>query len=262
MPLPDSNIHPTATGLAKETVDAHQEKQDLVLWSGWFCPFNQRIWMALEERKIPYQYHEVNPYKKEKAFLDLNPLGLVPTIEIKTPNGSKALYESDVVVEYLEELYPASDEHPSIFPADPYEKSWARLNIQHVGKKILPAYFSLQQSQDTSDQDTARTALYAALRTFAQRVKGPYFAGEQWTAVDMSLAPFVRRFYNLEKYRGLDEKEVGDGWLEYRERILARDSLKRTSSEDKYYAELLERYLKNEAQSEVAKATRSGKALP
>lgn len=25
-----------------------------------FCPFNQRIWMALEERNISYQYHEVN----------------------------------------------------------------------------------------------------------------------------------------------------------------------------------------------------------
>ncbi|AFR98466.2 glutathione S-transferase [Cryptococcus neoformans var. grubii H99] len=262
MPMPDEHIHPTATGLAKKIVDAHQDPQDLVFWSGWFCPFNQRIWIALEERKIPYQYHEVNPYKKEETFLKLNPLGLVPTLEIKTAQGSKALYESDVLAEFLEDLYPPSEEHPSIFPSDPYEKSWVRLNIQHVSKKIIPNYFKLQQSQTESDQDAARKELISALRTYAKRIKGPYFAGEQWTAVDGALAPFVERLYILEKHRNFDEKEVGDGWWEYRERLMARDSLKNTSSEEQYYEEILGRYLRNEAQSEVAKATRAGQSLP
>ncbi|WRT64418.1 uncharacterized protein IL334_001350 [Kwoniella shivajii] len=264
MPHPDEKVHPAATGLAKDTVDKHQDDADLVFWSGWFCPFNQRIWMALEERKISYKYQEVNPYKKEKHFLDLNPLGLVPTLEIKSEGDSqnKALYESDVLVEFLEDLYPASEEHPSIFPQDTYEKSWARLNVQHITKKIIPAYFKLQQFQDSSDQEKAREELYSGLRTLAERVKRPYFAGEQFTAVDMSIAPFVRRFYNLVEYRDLDESKVGNGWLEYREKLLDRESLKDTSSEDKYYAELLSRYLKNEAQSEVAKSTRGGQSLP
>ncbi|WWC58881.1 uncharacterized protein I303_101426 [Kwoniella dejecticola CBS 10117] len=263
MPMPDENIHSVATGLAKQTVDKHQKEEALIFWSGWFCPFNQRIWMALEERKIPYQYHEVNPYKKEKHFLDLNPLGLVPTIEIKSKDGkSKALYESDVLVEYIEDLYPGSDEHPSIYPSDTYEKSWVRLNVQHVTKKILPAYFKLQQFQDPSDQSKAREELYAGLRTLAQRVKGPYFAGEQFTAVDLAIAPFVRRFYNLVEHRALDEGQVGHGWLEYRGTLMDRESLKNTSSEDEYYTELLGRYLRNEAQSEVAKATRGGQGLP
>ncbi|KAK8866183.1 hypothetical protein IAR55_001334 [Kwoniella newhampshirensis] len=262
MPMPDESVHPEATGLAKHTVDAHQKEEGIVFWSGWFCPFNQRIWMALEERKIPYRYHEVNPYKKEQKFLRLNPLGLVPTLEIKTSQGSKALYESDVLVEYLEDLYPASDEHPSIFPSDPYEKSWARLNVQHVTKKILPQYFKLQQSQDAPSQSSALQALYDGLRTLSSRVKGPYFAGEQFTAVDMSLAPFVRRFYILEEYRAFDHKAVGEGWEGYKDRLLARDSLKNTSSDDEHYFELLQRYLKNEAQSEVAKATRGGQSLP
>ena len=36
-----------------------------------FCPFVQRTWIALEEKGIPYQYKEVNPYKKEKHFLGM-----------------------------------------------------------------------------------------------------------------------------------------------------------------------------------------------
>ncbi|WVR06126.1 hypothetical protein IAU60_003156 [Kwoniella sp. DSM 27419] len=241
MPHPDEKIHPEATGLAKQTVDKHQDEQGLVFWSGWFCPFNQRVWMALEERKIPYQYHEVNPYKKEKHFLDLNPLGLVPTVEIKSKSdgSSKALYESDVLVEYLEDMFPASDEHP--------------LNVQHISKKIIPAYFKLQQFQDPSDQDKAREELYEQLRTLAKRVKGPYFAGDQFTAVDLSLAPFVRRFYNLVEYRDLDEAKVGEGWQEYSKRLL----------EHQFRGQVLCRAAPaNEAQSEVAKATRGGQSLP
>ena len=36
-----------------------------------FCPFAQRVWIALEEKGIPYEYKEVNPYKKEKHFLGM-----------------------------------------------------------------------------------------------------------------------------------------------------------------------------------------------
>lgn len=91
MAIPDENLYPTATGNAAETVAEHQAKQDLVFYSGWvsfstpsyhdvershanvrliqFCPFNQRVWISLEEKGIPYQYKEVNPYRKEKHFL-------------------------------------------------------------------------------------------------------------------------------------------------------------------------------------------------
>ncbi|RSH92030.1 hypothetical protein EHS25_009401 [Saitozyma podzolica] len=296
MPGPDENVHPEATGEAKKLVDAHQDAQDLVFYSGWFCPFNQRVWMALEERKIPYQYREVNPYKKEAAFLKLNPLGLVPTIEVGQGSG-KGLYESDVLVEFLEDLVPPSDDHPSIYPSGTYEKSWARLNVQHITKKIIPVspptgthtylvlpclhaasdgrktdiaprraqhYFSLQMRQDASGQASAREDLYTGLRTLLEckASGGPYFFGKQWTVVDMSLAPFVRRFYNLEKFRAFKDSEVGNGWEEYKAALLSRESLKATSSLDEYYTELLARYLNNTATSEVAKATRGGHHLP
>jgi len=259
MPTPDKHIHPIATGLAKETVDRHQDEQDIEFWSAWFCPFNQRIWMALEERKVPYHYHEVNPYKKEKDFLRVNPLGLVPAIE---HHGHGTLYESDVLCEYIEDLYPPSKEHPSIFPSGLYEKNWARLNIDHISKKVIPHYFKLQQAQTESDQAAARNDFYSGLRTLAERVKEPYFAGDQWTVVDMSIAPFVRRFVTWAKYRGLQEEDIGEKWMKYRTALMDRDSLKRTTSQDEHYVELIGRYLRNEAQSEVAKATRSGKNLP
>jgi glutathione S-transferase len=66
MSMPDENIHPHATGNAANTVEQHQESSELVFYAGWFCPFVQRSWITLEEKGVPYQYKEVNPYKKEK----------------------------------------------------------------------------------------------------------------------------------------------------------------------------------------------------
>ncbi|KAJ7876127.1 glutathione S-transferase [Mycena olivaceomarginata] len=90
---------PRATDNAILTVETHTEPQELIFYAGWFCPFVQRSWIVLEEKGIPCQYKEVNPYKKEKHFLDINPKGLVPTVEYH----GKALYESLVLCEFFED---------------------------------------------------------------------------------------------------------------------------------------------------------------
>ena len=81
------HIYPEANGPAAQIVKEHKDPQEIVLYAGWvrdsrcgrpmhmligtyqFCPFTQRTWIALEEKGIPYQYKEVNPYKKEDHFL-------------------------------------------------------------------------------------------------------------------------------------------------------------------------------------------------
>ncbi|TKA68408.1 hypothetical protein B0A55_08737, partial [Friedmanniomyces simplex] len=110
---PDSNLFPHATGPAKAIVDAHQAEQPLKLFSSWFCPFVQRAWTVLEEKQIPYQYIEVNPYHKPDSLLKLNPRGLVPTLQY----DNKPLYESTVICEFLEDVYP--DHSPTLLPKDP-----------------------------------------------------------------------------------------------------------------------------------------------
>lgn len=55
MGIPDADIYPTATGRALDTVKAHQDPADVIFYAGWFCPFVQRTWIALEEKGIPYR---------------------------------------------------------------------------------------------------------------------------------------------------------------------------------------------------------------
>ena len=74
---PDADLHPVATGPAINLVEAHKSPAPHILYSGWFCPFVQRSWITLEEKNVPYQYIEINPYNKDPSFLRLNPRGLV-----------------------------------------------------------------------------------------------------------------------------------------------------------------------------------------
>ncbi|KAN0081428.1 Glutathione S-transferase, C-terminal-like protein [Tylopilus felleus] len=254
--LPDEDIHPVATGPAAQTVAEHQDPQDLVFWSGWFCPFNQRVWIALEERGIPYQYKEVNPYKKEPHFLELNPKGLVPTVEYK----GKALYESIVLCEFLEDAYPTYK--PNLLPSDPYERARVRIWIDHVTKNMLPAYQRLLMAQDKDKADAARQDLYDTQRKFAAQVKGPYFLGEDLSLADVMIAPWATRQYIVEQHRGYDKAGAGAEWKAYAERLATRESvLKTTSNADKLQV-IYTRYLRDEAQSEAAKAIRAGKMMP
>jgi len=256
MSVPDQHIHHEATAEAAKTVAKHLDPQELVFYSGWFCPFVQRSWITLEERGIPYQYKEVNPYKKEPHFLAINPKGLVPAVEYK----GKALYESLVICEFLEDAYPSHTPH--LLPEDPYDRAIARIWIDFVGKSFLPAFFRLLQSQEKEKQDEARKDLYAALGQLSSKRKGPYFFGNDFTLVDVAIAPWAARDYILVENRNYKREDVENGWKDWAEALEARDSVKKTTSDKIHYAQIYARYLANEAQSEAAKAIRAGRPIP
>ncbi|EKM53396.1 uncharacterized protein PHACADRAFT_259750 [Phanerochaete carnosa HHB-10118-sp] len=256
MSIPDERIFPHATGTAAKTVEKRQEPQDLVFYSGWFCPFVQRAWIALEERGIPYQYKEVNPYKKERHFLDINPKGLVPAVEYK----GKALYESLVLCEFLEDAYPTYK--PNLLPSDPFERNYARIWLDYISKSIVPAFFRLIQAQTSEKRQEALAEWNKALTQFAEKIKGPYFLGEEFSLVDVAIVPWIVRDYIVAENRGFKRDDVGSKWIEYAARLEKRDSVSKTSSDKEHYAEIYGRYLRDEAQSEAAKATRAGRAIP
>lgn len=47
--------HNHCTGEALQTVQRHAADEDITLFAGCFCPFVQRVWVALEYLGIPYK---------------------------------------------------------------------------------------------------------------------------------------------------------------------------------------------------------------
>ncbi|PIL33460.1 transporter [Ganoderma sinense ZZ0214-1] len=257
MAIPDEDFHPVATGQAAKTVEAHQAPQDVVFYAGWFCPFVQRVWITLEERGIPYQYQEINPYKREAHFLEINPKGLVPAIEHK----GRGLYESLVLCEFLEDAFPDPTNEPHLLPADPIDRGHARIWVDYAAKVVVPAHSRLIQAQGAERQRAALEEYYAALRTFAAQIRGPWFLGEQFSLVDVALAPWMVRDWVVAEHRGFSRAAVGNGWKEYVDRLERRESIVKTTSERQHLEVIYGRYLRDEAQSEQAKAIRAGKTF-
>jgi glutathione S-transferase len=193
----------------------------------------------------------VNPYKKEKHFLAINPRGLVPALEYQ----GKALYESLILCEFLEDAYPSHSPH--LLPVDAYNRARVRIWIDYISKNVLPANIKLIQAQEKEKQDVHRGEIYSALRTYMKEVKGPWFLGDEFSLADVAIAPWVVRDFVMVEHRGFTREAVGRGWAEYAARLESRESVIKTNSDKEYYEEIYDRYLHNESQSEVAKAART-----
>jgi len=257
---PDSRLFPHATGAAEKMVHAHQKEEPLKLYSGWFCPFVQRVLLVLLEKRIPFQYIEVNPYNKPKSLLDLNPRGLVPTLQY----DNKPLYESTVVCEFLEEAYPDTKR---LLPADPYERARTRIWVDFVTSRVIPSFHRFLQYQPKGPEDKGlakvREDFLGQLRLFAGEMDptGPFFLGKELSLIDLIIAPWAVRLWVFDHFKG-GLGTVNDRWDKYVGALEKRETIIETTSEREHYLPIYQRYADDTAQSELAKATREGKGVP
>lgn len=280
MPNPvDTDLEPHTSGRAAEFAAAHSAEHPLKLHGGWFCPFVQRSWVVLHEKEVPHQYVEINPYHKAPEFLALNPRGLVPTLSVPTgANGKehKPLYESCVVCEYLEEAYGDEEKYgPRLLPDDAYEKARCRLWIDHINTKIIPGFYKfIQHTPDKSyTTEDVRKGFLGSIKTLVREMdgSGPWFLGEQFSLVDIMLAPWAKRLFLIDYYKpgglGISDAKKEDGetwerWQTWFDAITARESVQDTWSVDEKYIEAYKRYAEDTTGSEVGQAIRSGTRLP
>lgn len=228
----------------------------------------QRVWAVLEEKKIPYQYIEVNPYHKPASLLSLNPRGLVPTLE----HDGKPLYESTVICEFLEDVYP--NHGLALLPKDPYEKARMRIWCDFVTSRLIPAFHRLLQCQEGGARLEELKGEYAGHIkewTCEMDLSGPYFMGGEPTLVDFIYAPWAMRAWVLNHFKGGDDVGFGAGdpdqpiWNRYHQwwrAMTERESIQGTTSDREHFMPIYKRYAEDRAQSELAKATRAGRGVP
>ncbi|KAF5875883.1 putative glutathione transferase omega-1 protein [Botrytis fragariae] len=256
---PDANLFPHATGLAAEMVKQHSKEEPVKLYAGWFCPFTQRVLLLLLEKRIPFQYIEVNPYQKPLSLLKLNPRGLIPTLSYE----GKALYESTIICEFLEDAYPSH--YPRLLTREPFERARLKIWTDHITSRVVPAFNRFLQYQSVSQMDprfvTIRDGFLTSLYEFTQEMHpiGPYFAGKEPCIVDYVLAPWALRIWVFDYFKGgLHLEELGElrgRWEKWVEAIEERKSIQMTLSATEYYLPIYERYADDAPQVEIEKST-------
>lgn len=102
------------------------------------CPYCRKVRITLLEKGIKYRNKFVNLRQKEQKhpeFLKLNPLGKVPVLV----HDSRAIYESTVINEFLEEYYP----EPALMPADLYDKAKVRILVEYSERSFHTNVFNI-----------------------------------------------------------------------------------------------------------------------
>ncbi|CAL1709224.1 unnamed protein product [Somion occarium] len=267
------SYHLQCTGDALETVKQHGKPTDITLFGSCFCPFVQRVWVTLEHLGIDYDYYEVDPYKKPAELLEVSPKGLVPALKLNNYNPPRALNESTVIIEFLEDLASSSTRRSLLPPiSDPYARALIRLQADHVNRTLVPAFYRYLQAQEEEKQIQGAKdfveSLGGLLQLFERAGKESVSTVGLWTEGELGLAdvmagPWIFRATNvLVHYRGFSLPE-GVKFRAYVERLVSHPTFKKTCSTEDLYLDSYERYAYNRPNtSQVANAINSGRALP
>ncbi|KAH9855614.1 glutathione S-transferase C-terminal-like protein [Lenzites betulinus] len=274
------SYHLECTGEALITSRAHASPEHITLFAGCFCPFVQRVWVTLEHLAIDYKYYEVDPYKKPAELLEVSPKGLVPAITLNDSNPPRALNESTVTIDFLEELATSNTKRSShttesLFPPqfDPYARALIRLQADNVNRSLIPAFYRYLQAQDEAKQvEGAKgfadaleglVALFERAHREGYTKHGLWHDGGSLSYADVMAAPWLFRATNvLKHYRGFVLPE-GERFRAYVDRVVNHPAFKRTCSTEQLYLDSYERYAFNRPNtSQVANAINAGTALP
>jgi len=234
-----------------------------VLYSAWFCPFAQRAWVAMLHRKLDVNIVEQDPYNKTAEWLAVNPRGLVPALI----HEGHSIYESTVLLEYLDEAWP---EHngPTVLPPHTqyYERFQARVWGDHISKKLVPPFYKMLQKKTKEEREDAGNEILKELKyMFDQKEEnGPFFLGENPGFVDFMLVPFALRYHLiLGYYRNFSIPRKGyEKYHTWYNSVIELDCVKETLADETKLIEMYERYESDTAQTEVAEAVRKGTSLP
>lgn len=93
----------------------------LVLYNNAYSTCSQKVRLCLHEKHLDWEDRQINFRLQEHlapAYLKINPNGVVPTLV----HDDGPVVDSSVIMEYLDEVFPAT----SMTPSDPFERARMR----------------------------------------------------------------------------------------------------------------------------------------
>ena len=87
-------------------------------------PYVRKVRVVMAEKKLDYRFQEENVWSEETAISTANPLGKVPCLVME---GGEAVFDSRVIVEYLDTLSPVGKLIPGTGRERAEVKTWEAL---------------------------------------------------------------------------------------------------------------------------------------
>ncbi|MHA6193211.1 glutathione S-transferase N-terminal domain-containing protein [Pseudomonas wadenswilerensis] len=175
--------------------------------------YSHRVRLVLAEKGVSVEIISVAAGNQPARLLEANPYGTLPTLV----DRDLALYESTVVMEYLDERYP----HPPLLPVYPVARANSRLLIHRIQRDWCAL---VDQILDPRAKDAVRAQARKELRESLTGVSPlfadkPCFLSEEQSLVDCCLLPILWRLPLL----GIELPRQAKPLLDYMERQFARE---------------------------------------
>lgn len=204
----------------------------LVLVSHHLCPYVQRAVIALTEKRVAFMRIDIDLAAKPAWFRAISPLGKVPLLRA----GEAVLFESAVILEYLEETQP----NP-LHPASPLQRAVHRAWIE-FGSTVLADIAGLYTAADEAAFRARIDTLKSKCAWLEARLgRGPWFDGERFSLVDAAFGPVFRYFDAFDRVGGFDVLDGLSAVARWRAALARRPSVVRAVAVD--YPMLLDRFL-------------------
>lgn len=155
-----------------------------------WCPYCEKVWLQLEEKRIPYKIVK-NPLScygdKSPEFFRVSPSGQLPVAEI---NG-RLVSESNTIMSVLEEEFPSHK--PLLPPAGSKEREKVP-GLLRLERRVFGSWFSWLTSRAGGGGAAAEMhGLFLEVDAALQASGGPYFLGSDISFVDVMFTPFLER---------------------------------------------------------------------
>lgn len=184
----------------------------MTLFSGSLDLSSHQVRIVLAEKGVGVDIHQVDPDNLPEALFEVNPYGTVPSLI----DRELGLYQSDIIMEYLDERFP----HPPLMPVYPVARGRSRLMMY----RIKNDWYKLaeQITRGEGDVEAARLELKEGLLSVAPIFsEAPYFMSEEFSLIDCFMAPLLWRLpvYGID-LSGAGSKEIKS----YMIRLFERES--------------------------------------
>jgi glutathione S-transferase len=175
----------------------------LTFYYGSGSPFAWRVWLSLEFKAISYDQKMISfsgGDLRTPEYVAINPRRKVPAIV----DDGFALYESQAIVEYLDERYPGS---PRLFPGDVRQRALIRRMVQEADQYfivamdplLVPILFGPKEKWDEAAIAEARTRFGKELARWEHIILGDWLVGGDPSAADFTLYPHIALALRMEK---------------------------------------------------------------
>jgi RNA polymerase-associated protein len=174
---------------------------------------SHQVRIVLAEKGVSVEVELVEEGALPTELIELNPYKSVPTLV----DRELALYDSKIIMEYLDERFP----HPPLMPVYPVARGNSRLMMYRIERN----WYSLAEkvvNAPGEEAQKAREKLKNDLLTLAPLfAEYEYFMSEEFSLIDCYLAPLLWRLPQL----GIELTGTGSKELKiYMNRVFERDS--------------------------------------